>query len=142
MCVRVCMCACVCACVRVYVYVLALLVQAQVFLLAMLLIAVVSFFIGTIIGPKSDTESLKGFSAYSCELRSGYGMAFPQTFLVRRQLRNLWKYTKSFWKLFFFYMLHGSLFCYLYLCVVLVFFFTVFFPRVCIRLGLASSLTK
>ena len=42
--------------------------QAQIGLLVILLIAIVDFMIGSVIGPKSDLEKSKGFLGYNGEL--------------------------------------------------------------------------
>ena len=42
--------------------------KTQIGLLIILLIAIADFFIGTIIGPKSDSEKAKGFIGYNGQL--------------------------------------------------------------------------
>jgi solute carrier family 12 (sodium/potassium/chloride transporter), member 2 len=41
--------------------------KAQVVLMVILLIAIGDFFIGTFIGPKSDSDLAKGYVGYNCE---------------------------------------------------------------------------
>lgn len=48
-------------------YLLLLLFQAQVVLLIILLAAIADFLIGSVIGPKSDTEYARGFVGYNGE---------------------------------------------------------------------------
>lgn len=42
--------------------------QAQIVLLTILVVSIVSFLIGTVVGPTSDLERVRGFLGYNSEL--------------------------------------------------------------------------